>query len=141
MFFQGNNKLVNEHGNSTDRGNAIAIDKSGSLYIAGTTYSSDFLTLDPYQDTYQGGLGDAFVAKITFSPTCCDLLGDFDGSGGVDIAYLTATVNWMFKGGPAPICLNDADINATCAADISDLTYRADFMFNSGPVMVCGCVE
>lgn len=73
--------------------------------------------------------------------SCCDLAGDFDSSGEVDIADLTATVNWMFKSGLIAGCLNDADVNGSCTADISDLTTRVDFMFNGGPVLICGCVE
>jgi len=71
---------------------------------------------------------------------CCDLAGDFDGNGSVDIADLTASVAFMFTGGPAATCANDADVDASCAIDIADITYRVKFMFKGGPNLICGCV-
>ncbi len=39
--------------------------------------SSDFPTLNPYQQTYQGGETDAFVTKLSWVPTI--ICGDADG--------------------------------------------------------------
>ncbi len=72
---------------------------------------------------------------------CCDIPGDFDGSGDINIVDLTATVNWMFKGGSFPACLNDADFDGNCSADVADLTGRVNYMFKGGADPVCGCVE
>jgi hypothetical protein len=47
-----------------DYGYGIAVDGSGYAYVTGSTESSDFPTLNPYQ-TYQGG-GDAFVTKLRY---------------------------------------------------------------------------
>jgi uncharacterized protein (TIGR03437 family) len=52
-------------GNATDVGSAIAVDAAGSAYITGATTSSNFPTQSPYQATYQGGIMDAFVTKLT----------------------------------------------------------------------------
>jgi uncharacterized repeat protein (TIGR01451 family) len=52
-------------GNNTDIGMAIATDASGSAYIAGFTFSTNFpVTAGSYKTT-PGGSGDAFVAKLT----------------------------------------------------------------------------
>jgi Beta-propeller repeat len=45
-------------------GGTIAVDRTGAVYITGSTASTDFPTLDPFQATAGGG-GDAFVAKLT----------------------------------------------------------------------------
>jgi len=37
---------------------------AGSIYVAGSTDSTDFLTESPYQASYQGGDRDAFVTKF-----------------------------------------------------------------------------
>jgi len=54
-------------GGSNDYGMSIAVDGSGNAYVTGWTSSSDFPTLNPYQSTYQGGSGDAFVTKLSSS--------------------------------------------------------------------------
>ncbi len=53
-------------GSDSDRGEGIAVDGSGNIYVTGQTYSPNFPTQDPYQ-TYQGptGFTDAFVTKLT----------------------------------------------------------------------------
>ncbi len=51
-------------GSLADEGTAIAVDSSGSAYVAGFTNSIDFPTSNPFQEGY-GGYTDAFVAKIS----------------------------------------------------------------------------
>ncbi|MBN4056823.1 SBBP repeat-containing protein [bacterium AH-315-J21] len=49
-------------GSSDDAVNSIAVDGFGSAYVTGSTYSTDFPTINPYQ-TYQGSY-DVFVTKL-----------------------------------------------------------------------------
>jgi hypothetical protein len=51
-------------GSNTDNGNGIAVDTSGSAYIAGQTCSEDFPLANPEQPIY-GGDCDAFISKIS----------------------------------------------------------------------------
>lgn len=81
---------------------------------------------------------DSQLVVVTVTP-CCDLAGDFDKNGSVDISDLTSTVNWMFKGGVSPTCVNMADVNESCGTDVADLTHRVNFMFKGGAPLVCGC--
>jgi hypothetical protein len=46
-----------------DFGVGIAIDSTGNIFVAGTTFSADFPTSNAIQDELQG-IGDAFVTKI-----------------------------------------------------------------------------
>jgi Beta-propeller repeat len=46
-----------------DHGNSIAVDSTGSVYVAGYTYSTDFPTANAIQAT-RGGDRDAFVTKV-----------------------------------------------------------------------------
>lgn len=64
-YLGGSGSIVGENGaSSTDSGYAIAVDSTGSAYITGDTYSSDFPTKKPFQSKYAGG-GDAFVTRVT----------------------------------------------------------------------------
>jgi hypothetical protein len=51
-------------GNGTDSGNAIAVDSSGNITIAGSTTSNNLLINGAFQPAYNGA-GDAFVARLT----------------------------------------------------------------------------
>ena len=51
-------------GSGADGGHAIALDPTGSAYVAGTTFSTDFPTAAPLQPALAGGQ-DFFVAKLT----------------------------------------------------------------------------
>ena len=51
-------------GSSGDQGNCVAIDASGSVYLAGSTSSTDFPSVNSIQP-YGGGQYDAFLAKLT----------------------------------------------------------------------------
>jgi len=54
-------------GSDSDFGSAIAVDASGSAYVTGGTFSTDFPTASPFQATFSG-VRDAFVAKIPEVP-------------------------------------------------------------------------
>ena len=59
-------------GSGSDQGNGIAVDRDGNAYITGTTSSTDFPTVAPFQASNgaNGGSGntnDAFVTKISSS--------------------------------------------------------------------------
>ena len=51
-------------GSDLEAGYGIAVDGSGSAYVTGFTYSSDFPTVDPYDATYNGG-ADVFVTRLS----------------------------------------------------------------------------
>src|SRR5262249_20749800 len=50
-------------GSQTDRGNALALDADGGIYVAGVSYSADFPTANAFQGSLHGS-NDAFVARI-----------------------------------------------------------------------------
>ncbi|HYP40888.1 MAG TPA: SBBP repeat-containing protein, partial [Chloroflexia bacterium] len=51
-------------GSATDNGYRVAVDTDGSALVVGTTYSSNFPKLNPYQPNLLGG-NDAFVTRFT----------------------------------------------------------------------------
>ena len=53
-------------GSSYDEPSKIALDASGSVYLVGETYSSDFpTTTGAYDTSYNGGRQDAFISKLS----------------------------------------------------------------------------
>lgn len=74
-------------GSGGERGNAIAVDGQGNVYVAGSTQSSDFPLLTPFQGTYGGGvLGDAFVTKLNAAGTA-RVYSTYLGGNGSDHAH------------------------------------------------------
>jgi hypothetical protein len=76
-------------------------------------------------------------------PTCCmgEIRGnvDYDPADDIDIGDLVYLVDYMFTGGPAPLCWLEADVNGSGGnssgsvdIDISDLVLLVDFMFTGG---------
>lgn len=110
------------------------------MHYTGGIWEEVTTSIDEVADKICGTVFSLSPFVVVIPITCCDLAGDFDGSGSVDIADLTATVNFMFNGGIAPDCENDADVNISCAVDIADMTARVNYMFKGGPGLVCGCV-
>ena len=65
---------------------------------------------------------------------CIGITGnvDNDGSDAIDISDLVYLVDYMFNGGPAPFCFEEADMDISGGIDISDLVYLVDYMFVGG---------
>jgi hypothetical protein len=93
-------------GSGNDVGTGIVVDSSGNAYVVGSTDSTNFPTLNPFQATVAGGT-DAFVTKL--NPTGSALVystylggsGDdvgasivADSSGNAYVAGLTSSTNF-----------------------------------------------
>ena len=71
---------------------SIAVDPSGQAYVAGTTLSPDFPTTSgAFQQTYQGGIGDAYVTKLNRNGSGL-VYSTFLGSPGDDGAYYSDAI-------------------------------------------------
>ena len=84
-------------GSGTDFGNAVAVDASGNVYVAGQTYSSD-LPVTGGPDLIANGGSDAFVAKLSGKP---DL-----------IEYSMGVANGWAKPGGTLSVINEVPYNA-----------------------------
>jgi len=71
------------------QGQSIAVDSTGSAYVAGGTNESEFPTVNAIQNVFGGGTTDAFVAKLNPSGNALvysTFLGGEDGDSGNGIA-------------------------------------------------------
>ena len=73
-----------------------------------------------------------------FDASCCiGIRGNIDSdiSESIDISDLVMLVDFMFTGGPAPLCTIEANVDGDIGGqvDISDLVGLVDFIFTSGP--------
>jgi hypothetical protein len=75
------------------------------------------------------------VATQCVTTCCIGIRGNVNGDGAesIDIADLTFLVNYMFKSGPTPTCVEEANVDGIGGLDIADLTYLVSYMFKSGP--------
>ncbi|MDH4035742.1 MAG: hypothetical protein OEV80_18265, partial [candidate division Zixibacteria bacterium] len=87
------------------------------------------------------------MTTIIEGPSCCmtPIRGnvDYDPGDIIDISDLVYLVDYMFTGGPAPPCFEEADMDCSGGIiDIADLVYLVDYMFNGGPAPCrCDCAD
>jgi hypothetical protein len=82
---------------------------------------------------------DIIINKI--STDCCNVPGDANSTETVNILDVTYIINYLYKGGPPPECLNEGDVNETCTINILDVTFLINYLYKGGPPPTCGCVE
>ncbi len=69
---------------------------------------------------------------------CCNLPGDANNDGSVNIADITFLIARIFAGGPPPPCCEEGSANADGSVNIADITYLIARIFAGGPLPFCG---
>ena len=77
------------------------------------------------------GATAAACGQVCCQGTTGDINSDFAESA--NIADLTYLVRWLWRGGPAPKCLSEADVYPDSEIDMADLIYLVGYMFRRGP--------
>ena len=54
-----------------------------------------------------------------------------------DVVYL---VNYVLRGGPAPLAPETGDVNSSCDVTSADVIYLVNFVFKAGPEALAPCV-
>ena len=68
---------------------------------------------------------------------CCNMKGDFDHDGDIEITDLVQLIRWMFRGGPPPVCYAEADLSNDGVVDIVDLKVLVFYMFQGEAISTC----
>jgi hypothetical protein len=144
-------------GNSQDYGYALTVDAPGDVYVTGSTASSDFPVMNPYQGTYPGAF-NAFLTKI--SPSGSSLLYStylggngsdmpssiaVDSTGNMTVGGSTSSTNFPVANAYQPTAgANQGGMYGTygfltkLVPDGSSLVYSTYFGGNSNVPLDCG---
>ncbi|MDP3026007.1 MAG: dockerin type I repeat-containing protein [candidate division Zixibacteria bacterium] len=59
--------------------------------------------------------------------------GDANGDGKTTVSDVVFLVNYLFKGGPAPVPLESGNANCDTKVTVSDVVYLVNYLFKGGP--------
>lgn len=65
---------------------------------------------------------------------CIGMRGDVNGTDGeaVNISDMTFLIAYLFRGGPQPPCMDEADVTGDGSVNVSDVTHTIAFLFRGG---------
>ena len=105
------------YGDGYDWGRAVAVNKSGSVYVTGSSQGDgtlyDYLTIKYVQTSRRRG--------------------DANGDGIVDLGDVVFLVNYLFKNGPPPDPPNAGDCDCDEMVDLGDVVYLVNCLYRGGP--------
>ncbi|MEZ5357329.1 MAG: dockerin type I repeat-containing protein [Candidatus Zixiibacteriota bacterium] len=70
----------------------------------------------------------------------CNVAGDANNDGDVNIGDIVYIIAYIFRGGPPPELVNQSDVNEDCGINLGDAVYLINYAFRSGPAPTCGCM-
>ncbi len=76
---------------------------------------------------------DSSAVLFDYAYDVWDMSGDINGDADINVADAVYMINWIFKGGPAPPRMGEADANCDGKANIADAVYIINYIFKSGP--------
>jgi len=70
----------------------------------------------------------------------CNICGDTDFNGYVDIDDVVYLIAYIFGGGPAPVNTETGDLDCSDEIDIDDVVYGVAYIFGGGPLPCFNCL-
>jgi len=77
---------------------------------------------------------NADTLSFTVSAYTC---GDANGDGDVNVGDGVYIINYVFKGGPAPVPVQAGDANCDLKTNVGDAVYIINYVFKGGPAPCC----
>jgi len=107
-------------GSGDDRGFGVALDASGNVVVTGITQSSGWVS-GGFDTSYNGGIYDAFVARVADHALAGDANGDCTVNI-LDLFFIRQRLNQAVTTGDNW----QADVNSDAAINVLDLIYVRD---------------
>jgi hypothetical protein len=87
------------------------------------------------------GLSHGFWQNLVSDSTCCETPGDANRDGTTNVGDVVYIINYVFKGGDAPICPKEGDPNSDCSINVGDAVFLISYIFKQGDTPECGCAN
>ena len=102
-------------------------------------YHSTSDLIDYFDFPYFTNFSKAGIASLAIlaQPISQFKYGDANGDGKVTVSDAIYLVNYLFKGGPAPVPLESGDANCDGQVLVADVVYIINYLFKGGPVPGC----
>lgn len=106
-------------------------DKSDTTYLRFEAYNNTPLELTTYSGSYQPTMTNG---KVFIGGCCVGLRGNIDNDSEdvIDVADLVYMVDYQFRNGDAPACLDEAELVVDGVIDVADLVFMVDYQFRNG---------
>jgi hypothetical protein len=75
----------------------------------------------------------SFVFLLSITGTQAQMPGDINDDSLVDLGDIVYEINYLFREGAYPLCLDCADLNGTCNIEVGDVVYMVNYLFRNGP--------
>jgi hypothetical protein len=116
-------------------GEVLQVEVSTSAFLA--SYGADPIgTVDRNYRTSWTFAGESETSAIDGQVTMIGYdfrRGDGNGDGTVNIGDAVYLINFIFRGGPAPVPNEAGDPNCSDNVDIGDIVYLVNYVFKGGP--------
>jgi Tol biopolymer transport system component len=74
----------------------------------------------------------SFILLVSISVTQAQMPGDVNDDSLVDVGDVVYEINYLFRHGAYPLCLDCADANGSCNIEIGDVVYLINYLFKAG---------
>lgn len=76
---------------------------------------------------------DSLWARQGYVNTASFVHGDDNYDGRITVADVVYEINYLFKGGPAPLPPEVGDVNCDNRHTVADVVYKINYLFKGGP--------
>lgn len=69
--------------------------------------------------------------------SCCTMAGNANHDDRVGVGDAVFIITYVFRGGPAPVCPEEADVTGNGEIGVGDAVYIITYIFRGGPAPTC----